>query len=574
MNSVVIIMVSIGVFAMGYRFFAKFLTLGVFRIDNAAPTPASFRHDAQEFVPCNRWLLLAQHTAAISGSTTLIGVGVAVTWGWAPAFMWIIIGAMVAAGTYAVGTLWVSLRYSGSSVLGMAQELVGASALIPLYALSAFLLVLLCSALTFILGQLLVAYPSIGWLCLSLLPITLFIRRALFATTTQELFLNLSPVVVIIALAFGAGRYLPIAIFEAWPADGLNLGFLRIGPELIWVTAILVAAYFSGRDPVWRTARPRGVLAGLLLLAVVSLILVGIVLSHPEITAPRINENKELPSPIVLMLLVLTSGAFAGYHALILTGPTVRQVAHQQDAPILGYGGVVVDGLLAMTMVIVVTAGFVDAEAWQGIYGSWPQHEPLVRWLNTFIQRGSEYISVLGISRQWASMLIAFTVATMTFSALETMLRSLSYLIGEGLERLEFQTNNQKIISSRLLIIVISVSVLGVSQTQVDLDYWYLISIAGQWLAPAVFILIVIALARLARSTMLVLLPPIVLCPLIAWGTVWIIWQWWQRGLWLPLVTAIVLLLLGLWAVTVTMMMALHIHRQQTSGLPIRPSGL
>ncbi len=574
MNSLVLIMVTIGVFAMGYRFYAKFLTLGVFRIDNSAPTPASHRYDSHDFVRCNRWLLLSQHTAAVAGSTTLVGAGVAIIWGWVPAFLWIVVGTVLVAGAYAIGTLWASLRYSGCSPQSLAQELVGRPATIPFLGLAGILLMVVCAVLTLLIGDVLVANPSVGWLFLSLMPITIFLRQSLFAASAGHLLSNLGPVFVISVAAFILGQYLPLAITGAWRIQGWNQDVLVLRPGLIWSVIVLIAGYLSIKDPVWSTARPRGVLAGILLLIVILLIVIGISVYQPVITAPRLNGKVDLPSPMVLIPLVLTGGAFAGLHAFDHAGPTVRQIEHQRDAPLLGYGGVVGDGLLAITAVIVLTAGFADTDSWHRSYVSWPQHEPIVRWLNEFIDHGAQFISMLGIPHQWASTLTAFMVVALTLSALETALRSFGFLLTEGREQLGLQLSTNKILQHRTLILIVAIVAFGISQTRLDLDYWYLISITGQWFAPAVFVLIVIALSRLGRSTMMVLVPPVVLSPVVAWGTLWVMWQWWKDGLWLLLITASVILLLGLWGLTVTTMTAFQIHRQQASAMPLRPPGL
>ncbi len=574
MNSLVLIMVAIGVFAMGYRFYSKFLTLGVFRIDNSAPTPASHRHDSHDFVRCNRWLLLSQHTAAIAGGTTLIGAGVAVIWGWVPAYLWIVVISVVIAGTYAIGSLWASLRYAGATPQALARELVGAAAAIPFFILGGILLLAMCAVLTLLIGEVLIAHPTATWMFLSLAPVTVFLRQSLFAASTADLVKNVALAVLIFAAAFVAGLYLPLSLGGDWLAPNGNPQRPVLGPGLAWSAVALVMAYLSSKDPVWRTARPRGVLAGILLLAVGLLLIIGIGIYQPQISAPRINEQADLPSAAIIILLMLTGGAFAGYHVLIHTGPTVRQIEHQQDAPLLGYVGVVADGLLAITAVLVLTTGFADTETWRSSFAAWPQYEPISRWLNEFISRGAGVIAALGAPRDWASALTAITVVTLLFSALENALRSFGLLVSEGRDQLGSPPGADLTGQCRVLVLVVAVAAFGVSQTRLDLDYWYLIGIAGQWLAPAVFVLIVIALARLGRSTLMVLIPPIVLSPLLIWGTLWVMWQWWRESQWLLLLTATAILLLGLWALTLTTITALHVHRQQASAMPSRPPGL
>ncbi len=574
MNSLVLIMVAIGVFAMGYRFYAKFLALGIFRIDNLAPTPAFHLQDGHDFVPCNRWLLLAQHAAAVSGGTTLVGTAVAITWGWVPAFLWIVVGSVAAGGAYAIGTLWVSLRYSGATPHRLARELVGRVAATPYLVLTVLVLLLLSTVLTLLLAQFLANHAAIGWLFVLLIPVTIVVRRLLFASSASDTLVNIGLVAAIFIVGLVLGWLLPLSVNSIGAFQSSLWGVVLVRPEHMWGVVVLVTAYAGVKDPIWRSMRPRGVLSGLLIAVTVCSILVGVGVSAADVDAPRINDQAALPHPFVLISLVLTGGAFAGNHALLYTGASVRQLEHQKDAPLLGYGGVVAEALVALTAVMVFSVGFSDSTVWHQLYTSWPENEPLVLWLDEFVARAAAVLSGFGVPRGLSETLIAFVVALSIFCALEGALRCLGSLVMENAGRLD---NRSRLIANHgrtLTFVTVAVAALTISYSPLDLDYWYLIGIAGQWLSPAVFALIVIALSRLGRSIMLMAVLPLVLSPVFLWGTLWVMWQWWNEGLWLALITAGMILLLGLWGLIVTTMMAFQIRRQQASAMPLRPPGL
>ena len=245
------------VFIMGYRFYAKFLVLGVFRTENDMPTPARQRGDTLDFSPCNRWLLLGHNAAANVGILSITGIGIAVVWGWIPAFLWIVVGTLVAGGTYALAALWASLRQGGNSLAGIVFDIVGAWAALPLFFLGAFILVFLTALTCVLLGQLLQAHPEAAWVFLSMIFLPLLISRSLSSQPVVGKLAWVSAAVGLLAVGIILGQQYPL-LFSGTSILNINgIDVFRISQETPWVAIALAMAYHSIRVPVSAIARPR-----------------------------------------------------------------------------------------------------------------------------------------------------------------------------------------------------------------------------------------------------------------------------------------------------------------------------
>ena len=163
MNAMILLAIVLCVFVMGYRFYARFLMLGVFLPPGDAALPAIQHSDHHDYGTPGRWQLAGFHTAASAGLLSVTGAGIGVAWGWVPAFLWIVVGTLVAGGTYVLASLWSSLRENGNSLAGVIFGSAGAWAALPVFLLGLSVLVLVCTLTLVLLGQLLQTHPEATW---------------------------------------------------------------------------------------------------------------------------------------------------------------------------------------------------------------------------------------------------------------------------------------------------------------------------------------------------------------------------------------------------------------------------
>ena len=160
MNSLVPVIAAAVVFIFGYRFYSKLLAQGVFRLGKDYSTPAATHPTAGEYNAANRQLVFGQHLASLAAGTAVVGCIVSLIWGWVPAFLWVVVGTVIAAGTYGLGSLWLSMRYPGLTPPQIAARLLGPAAH-TLFALAVFLVLLILNAVCVTLSaHLLATFPS------------------------------------------------------------------------------------------------------------------------------------------------------------------------------------------------------------------------------------------------------------------------------------------------------------------------------------------------------------------------------------------------------------------------------
>ena len=335
MNTLLLLAIVLCVFVMGYRYYAKFLALAVFRINKDAPTPAKRRSDQHDLVATERWVLFSNIIAGF-GILSVLGVAVGVIWGWIPAFLWVVAGSLVAGGTLALASLWSSLRRSGDTLAGVVYDQIGIWGALPMFLLGALVLLCLCALMSVLLGQLLQAHPEASWsfLCLAIAPILLRRGTGIQTNPTLLIWLNLGMLLFMAGILLG--QWFPLSATGIWRFHIGSFEILNLSNELIWATVALILAYKSTRAPVSRLAQPRGALVGVLLILLVLLVAVGLILNPSPLVAPDFQFDSELPGVFPLLFLVITGGAISGVYALIMTGPIVRQIKRQKDVPMLG----------------------------------------------------------------------------------------------------------------------------------------------------------------------------------------------------------------------------------------------
>jgi len=566
MHPSILILLAVAVGVMGYRFYGKFLRLGILQVRDQWATPALGSADDPEFEPRGRWALSALHAAAATGLLSLIGAAVAVVWGWVPAFLWVILGTMVAATVLSVGTLWASLRRPGESLAGLAYELGGMPAALSLFFVGVLLLVLVSSVLGMVLGNLLHAHPDTTWPFLAL-----FFMGGLLQGDVRQAPWRIAAGAALFIAAFVAGHYFPLSLGGSWTFSIRGMEVFGLRHELIWAVIALVIAYRAARIPASTGSHGRGMLATLLAVMVLGLFIAGTIMQGNAMDAPQFNQVEGPPPAPVLLFVVLTGGALSGMHALIASGYSARSLRGQKDIVPVGYLGVGLDGLVAVMVIVALVTGFTDRETWQSVYGTWPTHGGLYIWVDLAITKIALAISAVGVPLAWSVALVAAMAAALALSMLETGLRILSASVAEFVDDFEFQWVRTPSFNQRAAAILIGAGTLMLSQTHINLQHWLLVGIANQWFACAVLVLLGLLLWQTRRPGLFCWLPLMVIAPLTLWGSGWIMLQWFRQGDWVLPGIALLVCLFGIIYFAACGRAALRLRRQKAGEKVVAP---
>jgi carbon starvation protein len=371
LNAVVLIVIGVVAFILGYRFYSKFLAEKIFKLDPNFETPAHAQEDGVDYVPTRKIILWGHHFAAVAGAAPIVGPGIAVVWGWLPAFLWVTLGTVFFAGVHDFGALWASVRNRGLSIGALTEDIVGKRAR-SIFMIVIFLLLLMVNAVfAIIIANEHIAVPS------SVIPTwaVIFVAMAVGWMIYKRGMSLLWVTVIGVGVLYGAiwvGEVVPLSLPEQ---------FLGLGAPAQWVVLLFVYAGIASILPVWLLLQPRDYINGIQLFIGLGLLYAALLLSHPTIIAPAINHNPPADAPPLIPLLFVTiaCGAISGFHGLVASGTTSKQLNKEPDARQVGYLGSVGEGTLALAAIIACTAGFATLGDWQSFYSTY-QVNGLTAW--------------------------------------------------------------------------------------------------------------------------------------------------------------------------------------------------
>jgi carbon starvation protein len=425
------------VYGLGYRFYSRWLAYRVFRLDPSAVTPAHALQDGIDYVPTRRLVLFGHHFASIAGLAPMLGPAVAVFWGWLPALCWVVFGSIFIGCVHDFSALVLSSRHQGKSIGTLCEDILGPQAKAMFLALIFFGVALAMGVFVYVITILFSWGEDFH-------PAALSASKTSFPEVVM-------PSAMLMILAMGAGYLLYVKKMPlgkvTLPAFSLLLGLIYLGyrfPTLNvsqaqdwpsaaqWVWILLCYAYLASVLPVWLLLQARDFLNSLLLVLGLGLMYIGFFLLGPTFDAPAINSNPAGAPPILpFVFITIACGAASGFHSLVASGTTAKQLNTEIDARSIGYGGMIAESLLALIAVLACTTTLGGKEAWAQVYVNWSAVQELGAKLGIFIRGSASFIEELGVSSDLAVTLVAMVVVSFALTTLDSATRLLRFNVEE-----------------------------------------------------------------------------------------------------------------------------------------------
>lgn len=354
MNSLFIIVFAFILFLLAYRFYAKKLE-SFWHIDPKRSTPAYSKFDSVDYIPAKNWLVLfGHHFSSIAGAGPIIGPVIAVMlWGWLPALLWVVFGTILIGGVHDFGALMTSVREGGSSVADIAGHVISKRAKI-LFALFVWLaLILVIAVFAYLCADTFVKEPKIVLPSLGLIPVAMIVGYLLYSLRLNSVLVTLLGLAFLAALMF-YGNIFPV-----------------YGNINVWILVLFVYCYLASILPVNILLQPRDYLSSFLLFFGVGAGFIGLILLRPNVTMPYYNSWATKEGYLWPMLFVTVAcGAVSGFHALIASGTSSKQIANERYAKRIGYGAMVAEGLVAILAIIVTAILFKKGDDFSAVLKS------------------------------------------------------------------------------------------------------------------------------------------------------------------------------------------------------------
>ncbi len=513
MSGSILAIVGMIAFYLGYRYYSKFIAEKIYRLDPNYVTPAHQFNDGVDFVPTKKHILWGHHFTSVAGAAPIVGPAIAVYWGWLPAFLWVVLGTIFAAGVHDFGTLVVSNRHKGQSMGTLANRIIGSRAKV-LFLFIILLLVLMVNAVfAWVISNLFIKFPASVIPVMIEIPLAIWIGYAVYKKK-GGLFL---PSVVALVIMYGSAVLtskvpaLQIDLPKYFGGEEASLLFGLNGIEmsfLVWIIILMVYGYIASTLPVWTLLQPRDYINSHQLIIGLLVFYLGLFVLNPTITAPTVNAVNDV-SWFPLLFITIACGAISGFHGLVSSGTSSKQLDKETDARFVGYLGAVGEGLLALISIIAVVTFFSTQADFLATYQNYGAANG--SGLGAFIGGAANLATGLLIPEDIARTIVAVIVVSFAATTLDTSIRLMRYIIAElGKEyKINFLTGKHPATTLAVVASAFLVLMPGGPNGFGSGGYhlWPLFGTSNQLLAGISLLIVSIWLKKLGRNYLPTLIP-------------------------------------------------------------------
>ena len=496
MNAAILALCVFAFFAVGYRLYAGFLARSLFALRDDEPVPSRTQMDGVDFVPTRKDVLWGHHFTSIAGAAPIVGPAIAVIWGWVPALLWVALGTVTMGAVHDFSALVISLRHRGGSIGEIAGQVISPRVRTLFLLIVSFLIWIVLAVFAFIIGTLFTRYPG------SIFPINvqIVVATLLGWLVYRRGFSILIPSLVAYALLLGS-VLVGDAFADTFPA-------VKTLSVTAWVWILLIYSFVASVLPVWLLLQPRDYLNAHQLLTGLALLTAGLIVLQPRIVAPAFNLHPPGAPPMIPFLFItIACGAISGFHGLVSSGTTSKQVGCATDARAIGYGAMLGEGSLGMLAVLASTAGFLSFQDWSVHYASWGAANGLGAKLGAFVDGGARFVAALGIPAELGATFIAVMVIAFAATSLDTGARIQRLVISELAEAYAIRP-----LTNRYLAGAVGIgAALLLAVTQADgrggLLLWPLFGTTNQLVAGVTLLVVSVWLRRQGKPVVYTLVP-------------------------------------------------------------------
>jgi len=527
LNSILLATSALIIFFLGYRFYSKFISEKIYKLDPDFKTPAHEKEDGKDFVPTNKWIVLGHHFTSVAGAAPIVGPAIAIYWGWLPALFWVALGTVFAAGVHDLGTMFLSIRNKGQSIGTLADQLIGKKARILFLFIILILVLMINAVFAWVISNLFISFPASVLSVFIQIPLAIWIGYYTYRKSGNMLI----PSIIVLAVMYSTAviaSYVPVLQIDLVRYFGGEEQMVMLGLNgismafFVWIVVLMIYVYIASVLPVWKLLQPRDFINAQQLILGLCILYAGLIFLAPGVTAPMNNPAATDVSWFPLLFITIACGAVSGFHGLVSSGTTSKQIDKETDARFVGYLGAVGEGALAIITILAVATFFSSSEAFAATYSSFSaagEHG-----LNAFIEGAGELATGVFIPAEAARTIIAVIVVSFAATTLDSSVRLMRYIISELGEVYQIKTLTKIHVATSIAVLSSAALVLlpegprGLGSGGYLL--WPLFGTSNQLLAGISFLLISIWLKKAGRNIWYTFVPMIFLLFMTLWAMV------------------------------------------------------
>jgi len=564
-SSIALLVVGLSAFLTGYLVYSRYIARYVYRLDPEFRTPAHEFEDGVDYVPTNKHVLFGHHFTSVAGAAPIVGPAIAVIWGWLPAFLWVVLGTVFAGAVHDFGTLWISTRHKANSIGTLTESLLGGRARVLFLLIIFFLLLLVNAVFAVVIANLFIASPGAVLPVWGTLALAVVVGFLIYRTRSGILIPSLAALLLIYVLIW-LGQYLPFELPDLFgfaptvsqldaaggdlqaAADAARVDGVRAG----WVIILFVYAFFASVLPVWVMLQPRDYINSHQLFVALGIISLGVLVTNPEVVAPAVNRNlpADAPNWFPLLFITIACGAISGFHGLVASGTSSKQLNKETDARYVGYGGMLGEGTLAVTSILAATAGFaliVGVDGWHEHYGSWARASAGAT--TAFVNGVGAIAEGIGVPHDVAVIFAAVVVISFAATTMDTGMRLQRYIISELGAEYGVRAVQSRWVATGIAVVCCALLALGLDRGAGGMRLWPLFGTTNQLTAGLSLLVITLFLIRLRRPIWVTVVPMTFLLFMTTWAMVLNLVRYYTDSQIVLLVVGGLIFVLELWLV-------------------------
>ncbi|MFC1676115.1 carbon starvation protein A [Planctomycetota bacterium] len=558
MDVLLLMVVCGGGYWIAYHTYGRFLAKKIFKLDPNAPVPSLELEDGIDYVPTRKGIIFGHHYTSIAGTGPIVGPAIGIIWGWVPAILWVFFGSIFMGAVHDLGSLVVSLRNEGKSISEIAAKYINARVRFIFFAIVFLSLLIVIAIFGVVIAAVFTRFPTAVIPVWLQIPIAMTLGYAVYKKSAN---------IPLATAAAVLGMYICIAVGSLVPVEiPAVLGVPSTG---VWVIVLLIYAWVASTLPVTMLLQPRDYINAWQLFIAMGLLVGGSVVAafsgSIELVAPAVNT--QLPADALplwpFMFITIACGAISGFHCLVASGTSPKQIAKETDSLFVGYGSMLLEGVLAVLVIICVAAGIGMAlklgdgtvltgqAAWQHQYGSWMGAKGLSDKISPVVIGAANMMKTIGLPETVGVTLMGVFIASFAGTTLDTSVRIQRYIVSEMATdlRISFLANRWTATTFAVLTAAGLAFATG-ADGKGAMTLWPLFGNANQLLAALALLVVTLYLKRKGRLKFLITgIPCCIMLVITVWAMVRNEMNFIAEKNWLLVIIGSGIFLLAMWMV-------------------------
>jgi carbon starvation protein len=528
MDVLLIMLVAFAGYIAMYRLYGQYIGKKIFALSQANRPPSEEFEDGVDYVPTRKEIIFGHHFTSIAGTGPIVGPAIAIIWGWVPALIWVFVGSVVMGAVHDFGALIISMRNQGKSISDYTAKYINNRTRFMFFLIVFLELWIVIAIFGLIIAIIFAMYPQSVIAVWIEVPIAIALGYLIYRKGGNVTTLSIYAILAMYFFVF-LGPYLPVKMpaVAGIPATG------------VWTIILLAYGFIASILPVTTLLQPRDFINSHQLVIAMTLIVLGVLFSaltgRLEIVAPALQTTPaQAPAMWPFLFITIACGAISGFHALVSSGTSAKQVRSENDSLFVGYGAMLTEGALATLVIIAVAAGIgmgyttkagetlTGVAAWTTHYASWAAADGLGSKITAFVNGSANMIMTLGIPKQFTLAIMAVFVASFAGTTLDTATRIQRYVLSELFTSLRLNFLSGKYIATFIAVGTAMVLAFATGTSgNGAMKLWPLFGAVNQTLAALALIVITVYLkARGGMKWLVAGIPAVFMAVMTLWATV------------------------------------------------------